>query len=91
MKALLWIPALLALVSCATVPSHFSLPLHSGEVIDVTLHNAKAWECGAVKLGKVVCTNTSNRPQEATIRGDTITVPPKTHMTIEEPPRGIRL
>jgi hypothetical protein len=83
--------ALLALVGCAAQPMHLRVPLQTGEVVPVTLHQPDAWECTPILKGAVTCTNITDHPQDATIGRDRITVPPHTHMTIEERRGGIWL
>jgi hypothetical protein len=83
--------ALLALVGCAARPMHLHVPLQSGEVVPVTLHQPDAWACTPIIKGAVTCTNITDYPQDATIGRARITVPPHTHMTIEEHRGGIWL
>jgi hypothetical protein len=83
--------ALLALVGCTARPMHLRVPLQTGEVVPVTLHQPDAWACTPIIKGAVTCTNITDHPQDATIGGARITVPPHTHMTIEERRGGIWL
>ena len=91
MKPILLLIIALALVGCAARPMHLRVPLLTGEVVPVTLHVPNAWECTPIIKGAVTCTNITDRPQDATIGRDRITVPPHTHMTIEEQRGGIWL
>jgi hypothetical protein len=83
--------ALLALVGCAAQPMHLHVPPQTGEVVPVTLHQPDAWACTPIIKGAVTCTNITDHPQDATIGRARITVPPHTHMTIEERRGGIWL
>jgi hypothetical protein len=83
--------ALLVLVGCAAGPLHLRVPLLTGEVVPGTLHVPNAWECTPIIKGAVTCTNVTDHPQDATVGHDRITVPPHTHMTIEERRGGIWL
>ena len=83
--------ALLALVGCAAPPMRLRVPLQTGEVVPVTLHQPDAWACTPIIQGAVTCTNITDHPQDATIGRARITVPPHTHMTIEERRGGIWL
>ena len=82
---------LLVLVGCAARPMHLNVPLLTGEVLPVTLHEPDAWACTPIVRGAVTCTNVTDRPQDATVGRDRLTVPPHTQMTIEERRGGIWL
>jgi hypothetical protein len=88
----IWLLSLvLLLVGCAARPIHLRVPLLTGEVLPVTLHQPDAWECTPIIKGAVTCTNITDQPQDATVGHDRITVPPHTHMTIEERRGGVWL
>jgi hypothetical protein len=91
MKPILLLIIALALVGCAARPMHLRVPLLTGEVLPITLHLPDAWECTPITKGAVTCTNITDRPQDATVGHDRITVPPHTHMTIEEQRGGVWL
>jgi hypothetical protein len=85
------IAALLIMAGCASTPMHLSVPLLTGDPVPVVLHTPKAWACDPIELGKLVCTNITDRPQAATVGNKRYLVPGQTRLHIEESRGGVWL
>jgi hypothetical protein len=85
------IAALLMMAGCASTPLHLSVPRITGDPLPVVLHAPKAWACAPVELGKLVCTNITDKPQAATVGQTRYMIPAQTRLHIEEHLGGVRI